>query len=145
MCVNLKGRKLVAIKLTPEQRFMMNARAAKGLTHILLAQIIVLIMVAVLAGLIGGTPSMWSALAGGGAYLIPSAIVVFKMLMRLYSGANALVGTIFIGEAVKIGGTIALLALLVKFAGSAIVWPALMVGLIATLKAYVLLIIFKKI
>lgn len=134
-----------AVSLNHEQRMQMNANAARGLAQIILAQTAILLVVVLLAGLIGGWGSMWSAFAGGMIYLIPSALVVMQMLMRLYAGANASVGSFFIGEAIKIGGSIALMALLVKFAGDAIVWPALLIGLVAVLKAYVLLIIFKKI
>lgn len=134
-----------AVSLNHEQRMQMNANAARGLAQIILAQTAILLVVVLLAGLIGAWGSMWSAFAGGMIYLIPSALVVMQMLMRLYAGANASVGSFFIGEAIKIGGSIALMALLVKFAGDAIVWPALLIGLVAVLKAYVLLIIFKKI
>ena len=134
-----------AISLSPEQRIRMNAGAAKGLAQIILTQAAILVVVALLAGLVAGFDSMWSAFAGGMVYLIPSALVVMQMLMRLYAGANASVVSFFIGEAVKIGGSIVLMGLLVKFAGDAIVWPALLIGLVAVLKAYVLLIIFKKI
>lgn len=134
-----------AVSLSPEQRISMNANAAKGLAQIILAQTAILIVVALLAGLISGFDALWSAFAGGMVYLIPSALVIMQMLMRLYAGANASVGSFFIGEAIKIGGSIALMALLVMLVGDAIVWPALLIGLVAVLKAYVLLIIFKKI
>lgn len=134
-----------AISLSPEQRIRMNAGAAKGLAQIIMSQFAILVVVTLLAGLIGGFDSLWSAFAGGMVYLIPSALIVMQMLMRLYAGANASVASFFIGEAVKIGGSIVLMGLLVRFAGDAIVWPALLIGLVAVLKAYVLLIIFKKI
>lgn len=134
-----------AISLSPEQRIRMNAGAAKGLAQIIMTQFAILVIVTLLAGLIGGFDSLWSAFAGGMVYLIPSALVVMQMLMRLYAGANASVASFFIGEAIKIGGSIILMGLLVRFAGDGIVWPALLIGLVAVLKAYVLLIIFKKI
>ena len=134
-----------AISLSPEQRIRMNAGAAKGLAQIIMSQFAILVVVTLLAGLIGGFDSLWSAFAGGMVYLIPSALIVMLMIMRLYAVDNASVASFFIGEAVKIGGSIVLMGLLVKFAGDAIVWPALLIGLVAVLKAYVLLIIFKKI
>ena len=78
-----------AISLSPEQRIRMNAGAAKGLAQIILTQAAILVVVALLAGLVAGFDSMWSAFAGGMVYLIPSALVVMQMLMRLYAGANA--------------------------------------------------------
>ncbi len=134
-----------AVKLSPEERIRMNAQAAKGLMHILVAQLVLLVVVTLLTGLIGGLMSMISAFAGGMTYLLPSALVIMQMLMRLYAGTNAVASSLFIAEGIKIGGTIALLVLLVKFAGEIIVWPALLVGLISVMKGYVLLLLFKKI
>ncbi|NOL50688.1 ATP synthase subunit I [Pelistega suis] len=134
-----------AVKLSPEERIRMNAQAAKGLMHILVAQLVLLVVVTLLTGLIAGLMPMISAFAGGMAYLLPSALVIMQMLMRLYAGTNAAASSLFIAEGIKIGGTIALLILLVKFAGEVIVWPALLVGLISVMKGYVLLLLFKKI
>ncbi len=134
-----------AVKLSPEERIRMNAQAAKGLMHILVAQLVLLVVVTLLTGLIAGLMPMISAFAGGMAYLLPSALVIMQMLMRLYAGTNAAASSFFIAEGIKIGGTIALLVLLVKFAGEIIVWPALLVGLISVMKGYVLLLLFKKI
>lgn len=134
-----------AIKLSPEERIRMNAQAAKGLLHILVAQLILLVVVTLLTWLLAGLMPMVSAFVGGMAYLLPSALVIMQMLMRLYAGTNASASSLFIAEGIKIGGTIALLVFLVKSAGEFIVWPALLVGLISVMKGYVLLLLFKKI
>ncbi|ETD67038.1 membrane protein [Pelistega indica] len=136
---------MTAVKLSTEERIRMNAHAAKGLVQILMAQLALLIVVSLLAGLISGKLPMLSAFAGGMAYFIPTALVVVRMLMRLYANADASAGTLFIAEGIKIVGTILLLVLLAKFAAGFIVWPALLLGLISVMKAYVLLLMFRKI
>ena len=53
-----------AVSLNHEQRMQMNANAARGLAQIILAQTAILLVVVLLAGLIGGWGSMWTAFAG---------------------------------------------------------------------------------
>ncbi|NOL48780.1 ATP synthase subunit I [Pelistega europaea] len=134
-----------AVKLSPEERALLDAQAARGLVHILVAQFAVLMVVVLLTGLVSGVMPMVSALAGGMTYFIPTFVVVLRMLIRLSSGKPGSAGTLFIAEGIKIVGTIALLILLVKFMGSMIVWPALLLGLIAVMKSYFFLLIFKKV
>ncbi|NEN76030.1 hypothetical protein F9B74_06790 [Pelistega sp. NLN82] len=132
------------VTLSSEERARMNIQAAKGLRNILVAQLILLMIITCLAGLFGGWMSMLSAFAGGMAYVLPSTFVIVRMLIRLFANTNASAGALFIAEAIKIAGTIVLLLLFVKLAGSLIVWPALLLGLISVMKGYVLLLIFNK-
>lgn len=136
---------MTAVKLSPEERLRMNAQAAKGLVQILIAQLAMLMAVTVLTGLVSGKWSMLSVFAGGMAYFVPTAIAAAQMLMRLYANADASVGGLFVAEGIKIAGTIAILVLLAKFAAGYIVWPALLLGLISVMKAYLLLLMFRKI
>ncbi len=132
------------LSLTPEERARMNARAAKGLVNLVLAQS-ALLLLAVLAswGIAGGYAAL-SALAGGLVYLIPSSFASLHMLVKIYSQANAGALTFFWTQALKIGGTLALLALVVRFGGAYLVWPALLIGLVVVLKGYVLLLVLNK-
>lgn len=132
------------LKLNKAEKARLNANSAKGLVNIVLAQFGLLAVVVVLCWMASGVPAAVSALAGGMAYLVPTVLFVLHMLIKLYSGSNASVLTFFWGEAFKLGGTIALLALIVKLSGTMLVWPALLIGLVAVLKGYVLLLAFKK-
>ena len=134
-----------AVKLSKEERIRMNAQAAKGLVHILLAQVALLFVVALLTWLIAGLMPMLSVVMGGMAYVLPSALVIMQMLLRLYANANASPAALFIAEGIKIIGTIGILVLLAKYVGGIIVWPALLLGLISVMKSYVLLLLFRKI
>lgn len=132
------------LKLSQAEKARLNASSAKGLVNIVLAQFFLLAIVVVLCWVVSGVAAAMSALAGGMAYLVPTALFVLHMLLKLYSGSNASVLTFFWGEAFKLGGTVGLLALIVKLSGTSLVWPALLIGLVAVLKGYVLLLAFKR-
>jgi ATP synthase protein I len=132
------------LSLTPQERARMNARAAKGLVNLVLAQSAMLLVAALISWVLAGGYAALSALAGGLVYLVPSSFAALHMLVKIYSQANASALTFFWTQALKIGGSLALLALVVKFAGPYLVWPALLVGLIVVLKGYVLLLMLNK-
>jgi len=132
------------LSLTPQERARMNARAARGLVNMVLAQAALLLLAALVSWLVAGGYAALSALAGGLAYLIPSSFAALHMLVKIYSQANAGALTFFWAQALKIGGTLAMLALVVRFAGAYLVWPALLIGLVVVLKGYVLLLVLNK-
>ncbi|NLJ52109.1 MAG: hypothetical protein GX342_08140 [Alcaligenaceae bacterium] len=133
-----------AVKLTPEQRRRMSAVAVQGLLNLVIAQGLILLLVSLLALIFAGKWSALSAVAGGMTYLIPTSMFVLHLVIRLLSERDATAVTFFIGEAVKIGVAMILMLLVVKVFGSNLVWPAFFVGLLVVLKAYVLLLLFKK-
>lgn len=132
------------LSLTPQERARMNARAAKGLVNLVLAQSALLLVATLASWLVAGGYAALSALAGGLIYLIPSSFAALHMLVKIYSQANAGALTFFWTQALKIVGTLALLALVVRFAGPYLVWPALLIGLVVVLKGYVLLLVLNK-
>jgi ATP synthase protein I len=133
-----------AVKLTPEQRRRMSAVAVQGLLNLVIAQGLILLLVSLLALIFAGKWSALSAVAGGMTYLIPTSMFVLHLVIRLLSERDATAVTFFVGEAVKIGVAMILMLLVVKVFGSNLVWPAFFVGLLVVLKAYVLLLLFKK-
>ena len=133
-----------AISLTPEQRQHMSAAAIKGLLNLVVAQAVALLVVTLVSLIVSGQWGAMSAIAGGMTYLIPTSMFVLHLVLRLHSQKNATAGTFFIGEAIKIGAAMALMALVVKVFGTNLNWLAFFAGLLVVLKAYVLLLIFKK-
>jgi ATP synthase protein I len=133
------------ISLTPEQRQRMSAAAIRGLLDLVKAQVLVLLVTALLVWLFATNWAALSVLAGGMTYLIPTSMFVLHLVLRLLSQRKASSGTFFIGEAVKIGATMVLMALVVKVFATNLVWPAFFAGLLVVLKAYVLLLLFRKI
>jgi len=91
---------------------------------------------------VAGSAAGWSALAGAGAYFIPNTLFALRLSLAVPGRASPL--TFFFGQACKLGAAVALLGLVVRYADDAIVWPALLLGLLCVLKGYVLLLMFRK-
>lgn len=134
-----------AVRLSPEARLRMNQQAAKGLGNILLVQTVVLLLATMVVALWASWPTALSLLAGGLAYLLPSALVILQMLLRLIANRNASASALFLGEGIKIVGTLLLLWAIVWLMRPILVWPALLIGLVLVMKAYVFLLVFRKI
>ena len=133
-----------AIKLSPEDKQRMSFSAMRGLLRLVIAQGLALLIVSFLALVFAGLWAGLSAFAGGMTYLIPTSMFVLHLVLKLLSKRDATAVTFFIGEAIKIGVAMVLMYLVVKVFGSSLVWPAFFVGLLVVLKAYVLLLVFKK-
>lgn len=133
-----------AIKLSPEDKQRMSFSAMRGLLRLVIAQGLALLIVSFLALVFAGLWAGLSAFAGGMTYLIPTSMFVLHLVLKLLSKRDATAVTFFIGEAIKIGVAMVLMYLVVKVFGSNLVWPAFFVGLLVVLKAYVLLLVFKK-
>ena len=133
-----------AIKLSPEDKQRMSFSAMRGLLRLGIAQGLALLIVSFLALVFAGLWAGLSAFAGGMTYLIPTSMFVLHLVLKLLSKRDATAVTFFVGEAIKIGVAMVLMYLVVKVFGSNLVWPAFFVGLLVVLKAYVLLLVFKK-
>ncbi|MEO8250367.1 MAG: ATP synthase subunit I [Burkholderiales bacterium] len=109
------------------------------------AQIIMGVLVACAAFALTGRLSVfWSCAYGAAAVVLPTALFARGLMSRVSSAnAGAAVAGFFLWEMVKIGLTVAML-----FAAPRLVenlsWPAMLVGLVATMKVYWLVMLFKK-
>ena len=133
-----------AVRLSPEDKQRMSASAMRDLLRLVIAQGIALLIVSLLAWFFAGRWAALSAFAGGMTYLIPTSMFVLHLVLRLLSRRDATAVTFFVGEAIKIGVAMLLMYLVVQVFGPDLVWPAFFVGLLVVLKAYVLLLVFKK-
>lgn len=125
-----------AYKLTAEERLRLDTQASRGLIWVLISQLIFLLAVSALFALFGSwNHAYWSSL-GGLAYLIPTAFVVLRMILRIYSGRMASFAGLFIAEGIKVIGALVILWLIVRHYGDSIMWLPLLVGFIATMKSY---------
>lgn len=107
-------------------------------------QVVVGLVVALLAWALTGRQNIgWSAGYGALAVVIPG-IIFARGLTGRFSSLNA--GTAAVGfmawEMVKIAASIALLAVAPKWV-SALSWPALLIGLVLTMKVYWVALAFK--
>jgi len=132
------------VQLTEAQRKSMNARAVRGMMRALAAQGAMAIAGAIIAWVVGGTAAAASALAGAGAYWLPNAAFGLRLMFGLLAGRSASPVFFFLGEMLKLAATVFLLWLLSRFASEWLVWPAVIGGLILTLKGYFLLMMFRK-
>lgn len=113
--------------------------------RVVVAQVVVGVLVALLAWLLTGAPSAaWSAAYGALAVVLPAALFARGLTSRLSSvNPGAAVLGFFLWEMVKIALTVAML-----FAAPGLItglsWPAMLVGLVVTIKVYWVALLFKR-
>ncbi|WP_231934860.1 ATP synthase subunit I [Bordetella bronchialis] len=130
--------------LDAEEKTALRAGTRRGLARAVLAQCVMAVLATVGAWVIAGTSAGLSALVGAGAYLVPNTLFALRLLLDSNRPGRTNPFTFFLGEAFKLAATVLLLWLAVRLGGDAIVWPAMLIGLICTLKGYVLLLMFGK-
>jgi ATP synthase protein I len=113
--------------------------------RIVILQILATLIVAAACGLLGGANAVHaalSALAGGAAVFVPNGLFALRLAASARRPQGASVATFFVGEFVKLGSTIALLALL-AWAYEDVVWLAAVVAIIAALKSYMVALLLR--
>jgi len=85
-----------------------------------------------------------SLLLGGAAVAVPNALLAAWLTLRLYRSGPVGVAGMLAGELGKLGATIALLVIAVRTLGADVAWIALIVGVVAALKAQWLAVWFTR-
>ncbi len=132
------------VRLTPEERVEVNAKAVRGLMRAIAAQGVMVCLAVLTAWVVGGKAAGLSALAGGVVYLLPNALFAFRLMLGLAGARSVSPVTFLLGEMIKLAVTAVLLWLLSRYAQEWLVWPAVLWGLVLTLKGYFLLLMFRK-
>jgi ATP synthase protein I len=134
----------VPFVLTEAELAQINARARGDLMQVVIAQALSAVVVALLALFVGGVDAGLSALAGSGTYFVPNVLFALRLFLATFrpGGTNALF--FIVGEFLKVGATVGLLWLLAHVGGERVVWLAVIAGLIAALKGYMLVLMFGK-
>ena len=101
-------------------------------------QFAVVAVLSLLAAVFVGWPGAKALLLGGLAAAVPSALFALRLSMHRGRPAESYPVVFFVGELVKIGLTVALLAGIVRWQPD-IRWLPLIIGLVAALKAPLLL------
>ncbi|HLR81630.1 MAG TPA: ATP synthase subunit I [Paenalcaligenes sp.] len=128
------------VKLSAQQHAQLARRSQQGIVQVLGAQgVLALVAVLITYGVAGLTAAL-SAAIGAGAYFVPNALFALRLLAGLWRGAPANAATFLVGEAFKLGSALVLLGLAAWQYHAWLVWPALLFGLVAVLKGYVLLL-----
>ena len=131
------------IALTETERHQINNRARHDLLETVAAQLFLGLLVAIVCLVIGGLSAAASSLAGSAAYLVPNAVFALRLWVSTYRPGGANPALFFIGEFLKVGAAIGLLWLIAQLGGEQVRWLAVLAGLVAVLKAYVVLLLFK--
>lgn len=106
----------------------------------LLLQGLAVLVVAALAGSLGGEVGARSALIGGVAYVVPNLLFVLRLRFTVAAREIGAVG-FMIGEAVKLFAVIALLLVLPRL--MEVSWPAVIAGLFTVLLANLFALLLK--
>jgi ATP synthase protein I len=117
-------------------------RAVVGKTIAL--QWIVILVFAGVAWAMAGTRGAQSLLVGGAAVAVPNALLALWLTLRLYRVGAVGVASMLAGELLKLGMTITLLVVVVVALKPHISWLALIVGVVAALKAQWLAVWFTR-
>lgn len=135
---------ILNVELTPEQLAWLNRGALRILIRAAWVQAVILVVVSVGAGLLGGRYAALSALIGAAAVTVPSLLFTLRLAVSLMGFGKGGAASFFLGEFIKMGATLALLVLGVWLAAEVLVWPALIVGLIVSLKSHYWLLLFNN-
>ena len=110
--------------------------------RVVLLQGVAALLVAVVAWAVGGNAAAWSALAGGVACVVPNGLFALRLAAAARRPQGTSAATFFVGEALKVASTVALLALVV-WSYRDLVWLAMIIAVIVTLKSYFIALIWR--
>lgn len=102
-------------------------------------QILVTLLISLISLSVSGTAAAVSALLGGSACAVPNGLFALRLIAASKRSSDAAVAAFFVGEFLKLALTIALLALVI-WRYHDLVWPALMIAVIAVLKSYLIVL-----
>ena len=132
------------LQLTVADLAQITQRARLELVQIVKAQALLGLVVAGLAWLIGGVDAGLSALAGAGTYFVPNVIFALRLYLSTFRPGGSGPMLFLVGEMLKIGAAVGLLWVLARLGGDRVQWLAVLAGLIAVLKGYVLVLMFGR-
>ncbi|MCS6944655.1 MAG: ATP synthase subunit I [Sutterellaceae bacterium] len=101
-------------------------------------QVLATVLVGALAWPWAGVAGGVSALLGGAACVLPNAWFAWRLALTRAGEA----ASFFVGELIKVLLTVALLALIV-WGYEQLVWPAMIAAIIAVLKSYLIVLIWR--
>ena len=131
------------VVLNDEDRKRINARARKELLELVAAQSFAGAAVALITWLVAGELAAWSALAGSAAYFVPNLLFALRLFVATFSAKGSGPAVFLLGEILKVSAVIGLLWLIADVGGERVRWFAVLAGLIAVLKGYLLMLAFR--
>ena len=131
-----------SVVLTDEDRVRINSRARSELLQIVVAQAVVGLVVVMIALVVWGKMAAYSALAGAACYFVPNLLFALRLFLASHRPGGSGPMLFIVGEMLKIGATLGLLWLVARVGGDQVQWLAVLAGLIAVLKGYMLMLAF---
>ncbi len=101
----------------------------------ILLQWAVILILAAAAWLLSGIAGAVSLVLGGAAVAVPNTLLALWLTIRVHRVGSLTTAALLLGELLKLGLTLALLAIFVTKFRHVLIWPALVVGVIGALKA----------
>ena len=132
------------LELTVADLAQINQRSRLELVLIVKAQALLGSVVAALTWMVAGVDAGLSALAGAGTYFVPNMIFALRLYLATFRPGGSSPMLFLIGEMLKIGAAVGLLWVVAHVGGDRVQWLAVLVGLIAVLKGYVLVLVFGR-
>ena len=132
------------LELTAADLAQINQRSRLELVLIVKAQALLGSVVAVLTWTVAGVDAGLSALAGAGTYFVPNMIFALRLYLATFRPGGSAPMLFLVGEMLKIGAAVGLLWVIAHVGGDRVQWLAVLVGLIAVLKGYVLVLVFGR-
>lgn len=132
------------LELTAADLAQINQRSRLELALIVKAQALLGSVVALLTWMVAGVDAGLSALAGAGTYFVPNMIFALRLYLATFRPRGSGPRLFFVGEMLKIGAAVGLLWVVAHVGGDRVQWLAVLVGLIAVLKGYVLVLVFGR-
>lgn len=130
--------------LTDRDRAVIARRARVGLFKALAAQAAMMLLAVLVSWLVAGFAAGASALIGAAAYFVPNALFAMRLLLGYYGPKRSSSLTFFVGEALKLLVVVSVIVLVAWRGGDWLVWPAFLLGLLAVMKGYVLLLVMRR-
>ena len=132
------------LELTVADLARINQRSRLELVLIVKAQALLGSVVAALTWMVAGVDAGLSALAGAGTYFVPNMIFALRLYLATFRPGGSGPMLFLVGEMLKIGAAVGLLWVVAHVGGDRVQWLAVLVGLIAVLKGYVLVLVFGR-
>lgn len=112
------------------------------MANLILWQLLAVLMVAVIVACASSVSAGVSTLLGGMSVAIPNTLFALQLYIHTKIMRRVSPVLFFVGECLKIGMTIVLLSVAIRFYPH-LYWPTFLVGLVVALKSY-LIVLLKK-
>lgn len=130
------------VVLTVEDRAKINFRARRELLQVVFTQAVLGLIVVGIIWVGWGNVAALSALAGACCYFLPNMLFALRLLLASHRPSGSGPMLFIVGEILKVGATLGLLWLVSYLGGDQVQWLAVLAGLVAVLKGYVLMLAF---